>query len=398
MALGLESWSRCGQSSWNSSRQSPFLTPLGLLGLGAQVGPDDQVVHVGPHEAGVGVLGLADDGLTPDVERGVDDHRAAALLAEGVDHRVVARVVVGVDGLDPGRVVDVGDGGDRRPADVELVDAKELLLLLGHRGAAIFPDRRHQQHVGALAVDLEVVRHVVVHHRRGKGSERLAELDLQVHDRLHLLGARIADDAARAKGPGTELHASLKPADDVLVGDQLGDALGKLSSSSRRWYLAPKPSSTRRIWASLKPGPIVRALLGPPRRGGPRPLLEVHVPGHQRRSQSTSGVARGGLDPQVLERTLAQDPAVAHAVERHTPRHAEVLLTRNLVDMAGHTEHGFLTDHLRSSAPDPSRVGSARIRVAGAVHQTGRGTCRWSSAGRRSSRSTACRAGTSHLP
>src|SRR3954464_8056246 len=39
--------------------------------------PEHEVVHLGAHEAAVGVLGGADDGLASHVEAGVDDHAIA---------------------------------------------------------------------------------------------------------------------------------------------------------------------------------------------------------------------------------------------------------------------------------------------------------------------------------
>src|SRR5206468_12868907 len=58
--------------------------------------------------------------------------------------------------------------------------------------------------------------------------EALAVLDLEVHHRLHLRTARVADDRAAAERPRPELHPPLAEADDVLAGDHLGDPAGPI--------------------------------------------------------------------------------------------------------------------------------------------------------------------------
>src|SRR2546428_7933586 len=66
---------------------------------------------------------------------------------------------------------------------------------------------------------------MLAQHAGSEGPETLAELDLQVHGRLHLRRARVADDAAGAKGTGTELGATVEPANDFLFGHRFGDML-----------------------------------------------------------------------------------------------------------------------------------------------------------------------------
>ena len=124
-----------------------------------------------------------------------------------------------VDRLHAGRVVDVRDGRQVRPGDVELLDAPELLLLRGHRDLPLFLDRGDQQHVRAVAVHLEVVLDPLPQHARCERTEALPELDLEVHLRLHARAPRVAEDAAGAQGPGPELHPAVEPADDLLVGE-----------------------------------------------------------------------------------------------------------------------------------------------------------------------------------
>ena len=65
--------------------------------------------------------------------------------------------------------------------------------------------RRDQEHVGALHVELEVVRAALEEHRRREGPEGFAVLDLQVH--LHLgvgpRGSPRIERAPSARGPNS---------------------------------------------------------------------------------------------------------------------------------------------------------------------------------------------------
>src|SRR4029453_8354499 len=56
-----------------------------LLLLVQQIGAENQIVHVGAHETAGRVLGGADDRLSADVERGIDDHRHPRALVELLD-------------------------------------------------------------------------------------------------------------------------------------------------------------------------------------------------------------------------------------------------------------------------------------------------------------------------
>ena len=62
--------------------------------------------------------------------------------------------------------------------------------------------------------------------------------------------------------------------------------------------------------------------------------------------QRAAGIARRRLDPEALERTLAQDPAVPHAVERDPTREAELLHAGEPVRRARHAQHRHLADFL----------------------------------------------------
>ncbi len=62
----------------------------------------------------------------------------------------------------------------------------------------------------------------------------------------------------------------------------------------------------------------------------------------ERRAERASGIAGRGLYPEVLERALAHDASVGHAVEGHAARHAQVAKARPAVEIAGHPENDLL--------------------------------------------------------
>jgi len=79
--------------------------------------------------------------------------------------------------------------------------------------------------------------------------------------------------------------------------------------------------------------------------GGARPVHQM-VPDEQGGSQRAARIARGGLDPELFEGPLAQQPAVGHTVERHSPGQDEVFHLRLPPHLPGHAQHDFLGDLL----------------------------------------------------
>src|SRR5206468_7741405 len=65
--------------------------------------------------------------------------------------------------------------------------------------------------------EVEALRGLLGQHRRREGTERLAELDLDVDDVLHVLAARVGDDRAVPERARAPLEASVVPADDVAA-------------------------------------------------------------------------------------------------------------------------------------------------------------------------------------
>ncbi len=60
-----------------------------MLGLLEDEVAEDEHIHLGPHEAAVGIFGRADDGFAADVERRIDEDAAAREATEFGDQVVV---------------------------------------------------------------------------------------------------------------------------------------------------------------------------------------------------------------------------------------------------------------------------------------------------------------------
>src|ERR1700724_955555 len=158
--------------------------------------------------------------------------------------------------------------------------------------------------------------------RRREGTEAFAVCDPQVERLLHGRAARVAQDRARAERARTELHASLEPADRAAGRKRIGRL------ADERAVVAPLEVCTRGGQSLLDLALLVArtevaALHGVVAVGEPR-LAGVHVIGGERRADRAAGVARRRLDPHALETAVAQNLAVADAIERDAAGQAEV--------------------------------------------------------------------------
>jgi hypothetical protein len=185
------------------------------------------------------------------------------------------------------------------------------------------PDRRDEQHVGAVLAGphLEVVVDVLAEHDRREGPERLAELDLQVHRRLHLARARVADDAERAPSARARTPRSLKPPTTCSLA--ISSATCSISSSS---FSCEVVDGVDRVEERADLGIRVarteqRAVLGVVGLRAAR-LVEELVPGEERRAERSARVARRRLDPDLLEGPLAQDAPLATQLSATPPARA----------------------------------------------------------------------------
>src|ERR1019366_9559600 len=152
--------------------------------LPQQAVADRERVDLRAHETAERILRLAHDRLTAHVEARVHEHRASGHGFESRQQRVEPRVGFPVHGLDTRRVIDVRRGRNVRTRNVQLVDAEQRLLLGGHCPAPALDHPRRDEHVRAVAVQLEPVGNILPQHRRREGPERLAKFHFQIQLRL----------------------------------------------------------------------------------------------------------------------------------------------------------------------------------------------------------------------
>ncbi len=208
---------------------------------------------------------------------------------------------------------------------------------------------------------LEPLRNVFAQDGRREGPERLAELDLQVHDRLHLRRARVAQDAAPPEGARPELHPPLQQADDLLFGEKGGDDVRELCGRHRpeRQPLRTQPGcDLLRGEGGAEEGPLhavgVRRQAAPRCQGLPRPeplrarTRSAHpaVPDGEGRAHGPSRVTGSRLDEEVFEETRALERPVRDAVQRDASGEAEVPGARELLRVPGHLQDDLLGDGL----------------------------------------------------
>ena len=203
-------------------------------------------------------------------------------------------------------------------------DAEEPSVRGFDRPAAAVLHVGHKQHVWTVLVEFEVVSHVLAEHGGREGPEALAILDLEIQRLLHFGIAGIAEDGACAKRARPELHAALEPADGVSRHQRLARALHEVSLVALT-VKAP-PAFSRRSISGLgvlgaQIGSLHRVERAVRRAGTPK----VPVIGGERSTEGAAGVARGRLHPNALEGAVAQDLAVADAVQRHAAGQAQVL-------------------------------------------------------------------------
>ncbi len=279
----------------------------------------------------------------------------------------VQRVGVAPDGLDARRMIHVRHRGYGRARHVQLVDAPEPLFLGRHLAAPVLPDVGHQQHVRRVAVEVEPLVHVLAEHARRERPEALPILDLEVHHRLHLRRAGVAQDAAAAERARPELHAPLVEADDLLRGQELRhDARQLLAADAPVGRLALAEEALddrdRKRRAEIRPlhavpigRQVARCVRFAPRLvrhpgaralGRRARLAEIPMPQRQRDAHRTARVAGGGLDPDFLERAFPEQAPVGHAVERHAAGHRQVRHAGLGVRKPGQFQHRFVGEVL----------------------------------------------------
>jgi hypothetical protein len=204
---------------------------------------------------------------------------------------------------------------------------------------------------------------VLFEHDGGEGAEALAELGGQVQVRLHARTAGIGQDRTAAERAGAELHASLEDADDLFLAQGLGEHAVAVGSGH---FLVGEAVGVEELLD------LARREAGPEQGAGHLVVLVVGlarlvldlVPDVEGGAERAAGVARGGLDPDVVEEPGAQDLAVGDAVEGDAAGQAEVLLARDRAGEAGHLQHDLFGDVLDRAGQVHLAQGDVRLGLA----------------------------------
>ena len=184
-------------------------------------------------------------------------------------------------------------------------------------------DESHIRRAGFLA-HLEDLRRVLLEHDRRERPERLAVLDPGVDDVLDVAELRVREDAAVAKGPRAVLDPALVPADDDLLGEQLGHLVDDLVAGQP----GPRHPVTELPQRFLDRGVVVlRSEVRGDRRSGPifGGVVRVVHPSEVGGTDGHSGVTRAEAHVHVGEPRPLEQRGVVEAVQCHAALEQQVV-------------------------------------------------------------------------
>ena len=190
---------------------------------------------------------------------------------------------------------------------------------MGHRrDVLVLPDLADEEHVGALAVDVEPLGRLLGQAGRCEGAEALAELDLQVDPLPVLLVARVRQDRARARAnagptrpvPGTSRSPSAPPGDARSPGSSGRVGTRGRAHPDRRGSASPRRPSRR---GPSTRGPCAACAAPSARCAGRRARRR----GRHRRRRPRAGPQRFSNGPSRMSRPFAtQFSATPPAMQR----------------------------------------------------------------------------------
>src|ERR1700733_355478 len=180
-------------------RRSVFAQPH-IFFLVQYESTDRQHVHPRSQDA-VDCLGRRlDDGLIL-IERCVQQHRHACYFLELVNQLPISRIHFALHSLEP-------------PGPVAVRHRRDPLALP-------WLDLVCHHHEWRGIVHLEIIAHLLRKNRRTERPERLTILDTAVENLFHILAARVRKDASVPQSARPKLHTTLKPTDDLPLGNRL---------------------------------------------------------------------------------------------------------------------------------------------------------------------------------
>ena len=197
--------------SRHRSRRSSIATGSTVTSVPSSWSPDKVVsqkksIDPGACERLQGIIGRRHQRFLV-VERGVEHERNAGELSKSTDQRVEQRILLRVDQLHAAGSVLMHHGRNAAPLD---------------RADRVGQDHETPARSGPVAVarHREPALGVFGKDRRAERPEWLAVLDAAIELIANASAARVCQQRAVAQRPRAELHAPLKPADDLPLGDQ----------------------------------------------------------------------------------------------------------------------------------------------------------------------------------
>ena len=88
------------------------------------------------------------------------------------------------------------------------------------------------------------------------------------------------------------------------------------------------------------------------------------MPGKQRGAERAAGVAGRGLNPDVVERALAQQSAIGDAVQRHAAGQTRFFMPVSAMHLLANGQHGLLGDGLNARREIHVPLLDVRFRIA----------------------------------
>jgi len=172
------------------------VTEQGLARFGDSIVFQREGIDIGGKKGLDGLGGGLDNGLTGQIEAGVEEHRrVAAQDCDPATQAMEPGVLLRGDGLNPGGAVDVGDCREPGP-------------IVGTDGG----DQQHEGGGGLLFEDLCDGR---FGDDRGRGTKGFAEFDPRIEDVPHLSEGRIGQDRAVPQGARAIFRTPLEAGDDL---------------------------------------------------------------------------------------------------------------------------------------------------------------------------------------
>ena len=185
---------------------------------------------------------------------------AAGARLEGGEQRVITRVCLFVNCLDTRRHVDMSNSRDFRADGIEFFDPKKLFVFVRHRVTPVLKDIGNDEHVRAVAIDLEPISQASRNTEGAKGRKLSRSLIFRFSCRCMWgeRGSPRIDRAPRALGPN-----SIRPWNQPTAFSSISASTVCSISASSSTILKTAPAlRNRSAISAFEGGPKIGPLLG----------------------------------------------------------------------------------------------------------------------------------------